>query len=72
MIQHSENGIETESDPMIGTLPELYLIKKDSVKYTEYFARAYRELSKDIWLSKNESPRLERMRALGVRQRLVQ
>ena len=56
---------------MIGTLPELYLIKKDSAKCIEYFARAYRELSNDVRLSKNENSRLERMCALGGRQRLI-
>jgi hypothetical protein len=41
----------------------LHLGKKEESK--KYFISAYKLLSKDIWLSANEKPRLARLKKLG-------
>ena len=46
-------------------LGELYLIKGNSAESEKYFALAYGELSKDVWLQRNEAERLERLKRLG-------
>ena len=46
-------------------LGELYLIKRDTTQAEIFFAASYQELSKDIWLVRNEPSRLERLKTLG-------
>ena len=47
-------------------LGELYLIMGQKEKSKKSFAIAYELLSKDIWLTKNESERLERIKNLSL------
>ncbi len=47
-------------------LGELFLLQGEAANSQKYFAEAYRELSKDSWLVKNEFKRMERLRALGL------
>lgn len=51
---------------VVEELAELYLMKKDPLA-SDYFARAYRILSQDAWLVKNEPERLARLKKLAVR-----
>ncbi|OLS20084.1 MAG: hypothetical protein HeimC2_38850 [Candidatus Heimdallarchaeota archaeon LC_2] len=46
-------------------LGELFLLKNDKNQAKDYFKVAFEELSKDIWLTKNESQRLERIELLS-------
>lgn len=47
-------------------LGELYLLKNDTGQSKRYFAKAFKELSQDSWLVKNESERLNRLKTLGA------
>ncbi|HRE40834.1 MAG TPA: hypothetical protein PLG90_05840 [Ignavibacteria bacterium] len=42
-------------------LGELYLLKNETDKSKEYFSKAYEILSKDDWMMKNETSRIDRM-----------
>lgn len=55
----SPNGYNYEE------LGELYLLKEDKEQARDCFAIAYEELSKDIWLTKNETQRLDRIKLLA-------
>jgi tetratricopeptide (TPR) repeat protein len=46
-------------------LAELYLLKGDTSKSQQFFAKAFKELSKDTWLVNNQSERLQRLKTLG-------
>ncbi len=46
-------------------LAELYLLKGQDSEAKIYFKKAYEILSKDVWLQKNESERLERLKKLS-------
>jgi len=52
---------------VIEELAELYYLK-GSPRASEYFAKAYRLLSRDEWLVANDSERLERLKSLSVRE----
>ena len=61
----AESNGKDESGYTYEELAELYFLmgQKDMAK--SYFSRAYDILSKDVWLQKNESARLERMNNLS-------
>jgi len=46
-------------------LAELYLLKDEQEKARKYFGSAYRILSEDNWLQKNEAERLKRLQELS-------
>lgn len=46
-------------------LGEIYLLLNDKQKSKKYFKNAYEILSEDVWLSKNEVDRLERIKDLS-------
>jgi tetratricopeptide (TPR) repeat protein len=62
----AENDKNGEPDGYVfEELGELYLILDDKEKSKFYFSKAYKLLSKDLWLQKNESERLNRMKKLS-------
>lgn len=67
---HKESEAAGSSDPYVcEELGELLLLKHRDAEAAPYFAAAYKELSKDDWLVKNEAARLERMKRLGKAER---
>lgn len=60
-----EEGISDEDGYVYEELGECYLEKGDREKAGLYFAKAYKLLSKDIWLSANEKDRLNRIKELS-------
>ena len=62
----NENGGEDKSGYTYEELAELRLVKGDSEKSKSFFRKSYEILSKDIWLQKNESARLERIKNLSL------
>ncbi|MCE7734737.1 MAG: tetratricopeptide repeat protein [Candidatus Heimdallarchaeota archaeon] len=47
-------------------LGELYLLKSEKTKSATHFKLAYEELSKDIWITRDEPERLERIKSLSA------
>ena len=64
-LEHKKDG---NSDPYVQEeLGELLLLKGKPDEASVHFAKAYDELSKDEWFVKNETERLDRIKALGKR-----
>ena len=65
-LLEATNGVD-ESGYGYEELAELYFVKGDKEKSSNFFRKAYELLSKDVWLQKNEGARLERMKKLSER-----
>jgi tetratricopeptide (TPR) repeat protein len=61
--RHNQAG--TKDGYVYEELGELYLLKNQQDDAEKYFALAYEELSKDVWMARNETERLERLKNLG-------
>lgn len=61
----AESNGKDESGYTYEELAELYLLMGQKDKAKDYFSKAYDVLSKDVWLQKNESSRLERLSKLS-------
>lgn len=63
---YDESGAAGQSAPYVcEELGELLILKHRDAEAVPYFALAYKELSKDDWLVKNEPQRIERLKGLG-------
>jgi hypothetical protein len=63
---HEESRAAGQTAPYVcEELGELLLLKHRDAEAATYFALAYKELSKDDWLVKNEPQRIERLKRLG-------
>ena len=60
-----ESGDKDDSGHTYEELAELYLLKGEKEKAKHYFLKTHKILSKDVWLQKNESDRLERISRLA-------
>jgi tetratricopeptide (TPR) repeat protein len=62
----SEFNALNEHDPYVyEEIGEIYLAKGRSEEASAYFAKAYRQLSEDVWLQRNEPERLDRLKELS-------
>ncbi len=64
LSEHEQGG--TSDGYVFEELGELYLLKNNTAQSKKYFAEAFKGLSKDSWLVKNESERLKRLKKLGA------
>ena len=65
LLQEFEEKQIEQDGYVFEEMAELYLIKKNRSEATKYFKLAYEYLSKDEWLTANESERLERIKSLS-------
>lgn len=58
-------NVKDEDGYIYEEIGECLLLQNKENEYKPYFKKAYEVLSKDVWLTANEAPRLERMKNLG-------
>jgi tetratricopeptide (TPR) repeat protein len=58
-------NVKDEDGYIYEEIGECLLLQNKENEYKPYFKKAYEVLSKDVWLTANEAPRLERLKNLG-------